>query len=81
MDIANFQNLREAMAEHKPHVDKLNKLGPQLAALSDAEGPSVRHTYESVTSVYGEIRHEVQQRAVGLDKALSQSSQVLQPAS
>ncbi|KAJ8000014.1 hypothetical protein DPEC_G00200410 [Dallia pectoralis] len=67
--------LRESIAEHKPHIDKLLKIGPQLAALSHQEGASVRQRYDDAEKRYLAIKQEVKGRATALDEAVSQSSQ------
>ncbi|MBN3307540.1 MACF1 factor, partial [Amia calva] len=67
--------LRESIAEHKPHIDKLLKLGPQLAALSDQGGAQVSQHYEEADRRYSNIKDEVKRRAAALDEAVSQSAQ------
>ncbi|XP_066573304.1 microtubule-actin cross-linking factor 1 isoform X12 [Amia ocellicauda] len=68
--------LRESIAEHKPHIDKLLKLGPQLAALSDQGGAQVSQHYEEADRRYSNIKDEVKRRAAALDEAVSQSAQL-----
>ncbi|XP_062386258.1 microtubule-actin cross-linking factor 1 isoform X4 [Sardina pilchardus] len=67
--------LRESIAEHKPHIDKLLKIGPQLAQLSAQEGAAVRQRYTSAEQRYQAIKAEVKGRAGALDEAVSQSTQ------
>ncbi|KAG5264554.1 hypothetical protein AALO_G00255490 [Alosa alosa] len=67
--------LRESIAEHKPHIDKLLKIGPQLAELSAQEGATVRQRYTSAEQRYQAIKQEVKGRAAALDEAVSQSTQ------
>ncbi|XP_076157599.1 microtubule-actin cross-linking factor 1 isoform X8 [Alosa pseudoharengus] len=67
--------LRESIAEHKPHIDKLIKIGPQLAELSAQEGATVRQRYTSAEQRYQAIKQEVKGRAAALDEAVSQSTQ------
>ncbi|XP_072561823.1 microtubule-actin cross-linking factor 1 isoform X14 [Paramormyrops kingsleyae] len=67
--------LRESIAEHKPHIDKLLKIGPQLAELSAQEGASVRRRFADTESRYQAIKEEVKARAAALDEAVSQSAQ------
>ncbi|XP_048849639.1 LOW QUALITY PROTEIN: microtubule-actin cross-linking factor 1 [Brienomyrus brachyistius] len=67
--------LRESIAEHKPHIDKLLKIGPQLAELSALEGASVRRRFADTESRYQAIKEEVKARATALDEAVSQSAQ------
>ncbi|XP_066529620.1 microtubule-actin cross-linking factor 1 isoform X2 [Hoplias malabaricus] len=67
--------LRESIAEHKPHIDKLLKIGPQLAELSSQEGATVRQRYNTAERRYLAIKEEVKKRATSLDEAFSQSAQ------
>ncbi|CAL8297896.1 unnamed protein product [Lota lota] len=67
--------LRESIAEHKPHIDKLLKIGPQMAQLSAQEGPSVTQRYTDSERRYLAIKEEVKVRAGALDEAASQSVQ------
>ncbi|XP_077599175.1 microtubule-actin cross-linking factor 1 isoform X4 [Stigmatopora nigra] len=67
--------LRESIAEHKPHVDKLLKIGPSLAELSATEGPPVTRRYGEAERRYLAIKEEVRSRAASLDDAVSQSAQ------
>lgn len=71
-----LQLLRESIAEHKPHIDKLLKIGPQLAALSHQEGATVRKRYSDAEKRYVAIKEVVKGRATTLDEAVSQSAQV-----
>ncbi|PWA32022.1 hypothetical protein CCH79_00017393, partial [Gambusia affinis] len=68
--------LRESIAEHKPHIDKLLKIGPQLAELSLQEGATVTQRYTEAERRYLAIKEEVKGRAGALDEAVSQSAQV-----
>ncbi|KAM4694316.1 dystonin [Discoglossus pictus] len=70
-----IRQLRELIAEHKPHIDKMNKTGPQLLELSPEEGFFIQEKYVSADALYGEIKETVKKRAVTLDEAISQSSQ------
>ncbi|XP_061753233.1 microtubule-actin cross-linking factor 1 isoform X17 [Nerophis ophidion] len=67
--------LRESIAEHKPHIDKLLKIGPQLAELSVQEGGRVTQCYSDAERRYFAIKAEVKGRAALLDEAVSQSAQ------
>ncbi|XP_059365706.1 microtubule-actin cross-linking factor 1, isoforms 1/2/3/4 isoform X14 [Carassius carassius] len=67
--------LRESIAEHKPHIDKLLKIGPQLAELSAQEGATLRQRYNEAERRYLNIKEEVKSRATVLDEAVSQSVQ------
>lgn len=71
-----FQLIRESIAEHKPHIDKLLKIGPQLAELSVLEGETVRQRYTEAGKRYLAIKEGVKGRATTLDEAVSQSAQV-----
>ncbi|XP_035285061.1 microtubule-actin cross-linking factor 1 isoform X25 [Anguilla anguilla] len=67
--------LRESIAEHKPHIDKLVKIGPQMAELSAQEGATVRQRYSEAEKRYLAIKEDVKGRASALDEAVSQSAQ------
>uniref|UniRef100_A0A3Q3VYD6 Uncharacterized protein n=1 Tax=Mola mola TaxID=94237 RepID=A0A3Q3VYD6_MOLML len=67
--------LRESIAEHKPHIDKLLKIGPQLAELSTQEGVTVTQRYAESERRYMAIKEAVKGRAATLDEAVSQSAQ------
>uniref|UniRef100_A0A8C4IC72 Microtubule-actin cross-linking factor 1 n=1 Tax=Dicentrarchus labrax TaxID=13489 RepID=A0A8C4IC72_DICLA len=67
--------LRESIAEHKPHIDKLLKIGPQLAKLSLQEGATVTQRYTEAERRYLAIKEGVKGRATTLDEAVSQSAQ------
>ncbi|XP_072227135.1 microtubule-actin cross-linking factor 1 isoform X13 [Leuresthes tenuis] len=67
--------LRESIAEHKPHIDKLLKIGPQMAELSLQEGATVIQRYTDSERRYLAIKEEVKGRATALDEAVSQSAQ------
>uniref|UniRef100_A0A8D2AZH1 Dystonin n=1 Tax=Sciurus vulgaris TaxID=55149 RepID=A0A8D2AZH1_SCIVU len=69
------RQLRELIAEHKPHIDKMNKTGPQLLELSPGEGFSIQEKYVAADSLYSQIKEDVKKRAVALDEAISQSTQ------
>ncbi|XP_036948787.1 microtubule-actin cross-linking factor 1 isoform X12 [Acanthopagrus latus] len=70
--------LRESIAEHKPHIDKLLKIGPQLAELSLQEGASVIQRYTEAERRYLAIKEGVKGRATTLDEAVSQSAQLVE---
>ncbi|XP_031222976.1 dystonin isoform X20 [Mastomys coucha] len=69
------RQLRELIAEHKPHIDKMNKTGPQLLELSPKEGIYIREKYVAADTLYSQIKEDVKKRAVVLDEAISQSTQ------
>ncbi len=68
--------MRELIAEHKPHIDKMNKTGPQLVELSPTEGESIREKYEATDKLYSQLKVDVKHRAAALDEAISKSTQV-----
>ncbi|NXT86714.1 MACF1 factor, partial [Anhinga rufa] len=72
----DMRQLRESIAEHKPHIDKLLKIGPQLKDLNTEEGEMVQKKYATAEAMYAKIKEEVCQRALALDEAVSQSTQV-----
>ncbi|XP_048352731.1 dystonin isoform X11 [Sphaerodactylus townsendi] len=69
------RQLRELIAEHKPHIDKMNKTGPQLLELSPKEGFSIQEKYVAADTLYSQIKEDVKKRAQALDEAISQSTQ------
>ncbi|XP_062995874.1 microtubule-actin cross-linking factor 1 isoform X2 [Elgaria multicarinata webbii] len=71
----DMRQLRESIAEHKPHIDKLLKIGPQLKELNPEEGEMVQEKYSAAEAAYARIKEEVRQRALALDEAVSQSTQ------
>ncbi|XP_058051863.1 microtubule-actin cross-linking factor 1 [Ahaetulla prasina] len=71
----DMRQLRESIAEHKPHIDKLLKIGPQLRELNPEEGAMVQGKYFAAEATYSRIKEEVRQRAQALDEAISQSTQ------
>nr|XP_033493657.1 microtubule-actin cross-linking factor 1, isoforms 1/2/3/5 isoform X20 [Epinephelus lanceolatus] len=70
--------LRESIAEHKPHIDKLLKIGPQLAELSLQEGETITQRYTEAERRYLAIKEGVKGRATTLDEAVSQSAQLVE---
>ncbi|XP_072466054.1 microtubule-actin cross-linking factor 1 isoform X4 [Notamacropus eugenii] len=70
-----MRQLRESIAEHKPHIDKLLKIGPQLKELNPDEGEMVQEKYQTAEETYSRIKEEVRRRALALDEAVSQSAQ------
>ncbi|XP_039183756.1 microtubule-actin cross-linking factor 1 isoform X5 [Crotalus tigris] len=72
----DMRQLRESIAEHKPHIDKLLKIGPQLTELNPEEGAMVQGKYLAAEAAYSRIKEEVRQRALALDEAISQSTQI-----
>lgn len=76
MQFFALQQLRELIAEHKPHIDKLLKIGPQLSELNPEEGEMVKEKYLTAEAMYSRIKEDVRQRALAMDEAVSQSTQV-----
>ncbi|XP_038613929.1 microtubule-actin cross-linking factor 1 isoform X1 [Tachyglossus aculeatus] len=72
----DMRQLRESIAEHKPHIDKLLKIGPQLKELNPEEGEMVQERYRAAEALYAQIKEEVRLRALALDEAVSQSTQI-----
>uniref|UniRef100_A0A670JV39 Microtubule actin crosslinking factor 1 n=1 Tax=Podarcis muralis TaxID=64176 RepID=A0A670JV39_PODMU len=71
----DMRQLRELIAEHKPHIDKLLKIGPQLSELNPEEGEMVKEKYLTAEAMYSRIKEDVRQRALAMDEAVSQSTQ------
>lgn len=74
--LLQFQQLRESVSEHKPHIDKLLKIGPHLCELNPVEGEGVQEKYAEAEHMYLAIKEEVRKMAMTLDDALAQASQV-----
>nr|XP_034975642.1 microtubule-actin cross-linking factor 1 isoform X16 [Zootoca vivipara] len=72
----DMRQLRELIAEHKPHIDKLLKIGPQLNELNPKEGEMVQEKYLTAEAMYSRIKEDVRQRALAMDEAVSQSTQI-----
>ncbi|KAF4105424.1 hypothetical protein G5714_013086 [Onychostoma macrolepis] len=70
-----LRQMRELIAEHKPHIDKMNKTGPQLVELSPTEGAPIREKYEATDKLYSQLKVDVKHRAATLDEAISKSTQ------
>ncbi|XP_048863754.1 dystonin isoform X8 [Brienomyrus brachyistius] len=71
----DLRQMRELIAEHKPHIDKMNKTGPQLLELSPVEGQRILETYSTADQLYSQLKADVGQRAAALDEAISKSTQ------
>ncbi|XP_041439993.1 microtubule-actin cross-linking factor 1 isoform X4 [Xenopus laevis] len=71
-----MRQLRESVAEHKPHIDKLLKIGPHLSELNPEEGTVIQEKYNSAKEIYGGIKEEVRKRAMVLDDAVAQAAQI-----
>ncbi|XP_073690782.1 dystonin [Garra rufa] len=70
-----LRQMRELIAEHKPHIDKMNKTGPQLVELSTTEGAPIREKYVAADKLYSQLKVDVKHRATALDEAISKSTQ------
>ncbi|XP_014915962.1 dystonin isoform X5 [Poecilia latipinna] len=70
-----LRQMRELIAEHKPHIDKMNKTGPQLLELSPVEGVPIREKYTTADQLYTKLKADVKERAASLDEAISKSTQ------
>ncbi|XP_078093960.1 microtubule-actin cross-linking factor 1 isoform X3 [Mustelus asterias] len=70
-----MRQLRESISEHKPHIDKLMKIGPQLMVLNPDESKMVHEKYTTAEALYAKIKQDARQRALALDEAISQSAQ------
>nr|XP_046257656.1 dystonin isoform X15 [Scatophagus argus] len=70
-----LRQMRELIAEHKPHIDKMNKTGPQLLELSPVEGVPIREKYTATDQLYTKLKADVKRRADTLDEAISKSTQ------
>ncbi|XP_028843818.1 dystonin isoform X8 [Denticeps clupeoides] len=70
-----LRQMRELIAEHKPHIDKMNKTGPQLLELSPVEGLPIREKYTTTDKIYAQLKADVKQRAGALDEAMSKCTQ------
>ncbi|XP_041069007.1 microtubule-actin cross-linking factor 1 isoform X4 [Carcharodon carcharias] len=70
-----MRQLRESISEHKPHIDKLMKIGPQLMVLNPDEGKMVHEKYTTAEALNAKIKQDARLRALALDEAISQSAQ------
>ncbi|CAJ0964672.1 unnamed protein product [Ranitomeya imitator] len=70
-----IRQLRESVAEHKPHIDKLLKIGPHLCELNPEEGAAVQEKYSAAEQLYLGIKEDVRKMAMALDDALAQAAQ------
>uniref|UniRef100_A0A8C3EU40 Uncharacterized protein n=1 Tax=Corvus moneduloides TaxID=1196302 RepID=A0A8C3EU40_CORMO len=68
------QSLREAIAEHRPLVGKLQRVSAQLVELSPEQGAPFQRRWQEVEEQYGHIRERVRQ-AAALDRAGPQLSE------
>ncbi|XP_068423319.1 dystonin isoform X4 [Clinocottus analis] len=70
-----LRQMRELISEHKPHIDKMNKTGPQLLELSPVEGVPIREKYTATDQLYSKLKADVKQKAATLDESISKSTQ------
>ncbi|KAK3573639.1 hypothetical protein QTP86_029971 [Hemibagrus guttatus] len=70
-----LRQLRELIAEHKPHIDKMNKTGPQLVEISPLEGEPIKEKFQVIDKLYAQLKADVKHRAAAIDEAISQSTQ------
>ncbi|XP_061645425.1 dystonin isoform X25 [Phyllopteryx taeniolatus] len=70
-----LRQMRELIAEHKPHIDKMNKTGPQLLELSPEEGLPIREKYTTSEQLYTKLKADVKMRAAELDEAIFKYTQ------
>ncbi|XP_039566789.1 plectin [Passer montanus] len=73
---ALLQSLREAIAEHRPLVGKLQRVSAQLLELSPEQGAPFQRHWQEVEEQYGHIRERVRQAAALLEDALPRYSQL-----
>ncbi|XP_033011905.1 microtubule-actin cross-linking factor 1, isoforms 1/2/3/5-like isoform X2 [Lacerta agilis] len=71
-----LQGLREAIAEHKPLMSKLQRLSGQLAELSPQEAAPFQRGWQAAEEQYGSIRERVRQAAAVLEEAIPRYSQL-----
>uniref|UniRef100_A0A8C5PE50 Microtubule actin crosslinking factor 1 n=1 Tax=Leptobrachium leishanense TaxID=445787 RepID=A0A8C5PE50_9ANUR len=70
-----IRQLRESVAEHKPHIDKLLKIGPLLCELNPEDGVVVQEKYSSAEKMYLAIKEDVRKMAMSIDDAIAQAAQ------
>ncbi|XP_075271448.1 LOW QUALITY PROTEIN: plectin [Opisthocomus hoazin] len=73
---ALLQCLREAIAEHRPLVAKLQRVSAQLAELSPQQGAAFRQRWREAEERYGRVRERARQAAALLEDALPRYSQL-----
>ncbi|KAJ7427638.1 hypothetical protein WISP_05285 [Willisornis vidua] len=73
---ALLQSLREAIAEHRPLVGKLQRVSAQLLELSPEQGAPFQRRWQEAEEQYGCIREHVRQAAALLEDALPRYSQL-----
>ncbi|KAM9644371.1 microtubule-actin cross-linking factor 1, isoforms 6/7-like isoform 3-T3 [Morphnus guianensis] len=73
---ALLQCLREAIAEHRPLMGKLQRVSAQLVELSPEQGAPFQQRWREAEEQYGRIRERVRQAAALLEDALPRYSQL-----
>ncbi|XP_064559303.1 plectin [Zonotrichia leucophrys gambelii] len=73
---ALLQSLREAIAEHRPLVGKLQRVSAQLLDLSPEQAAPFQRRWQELEEQYGHIRERVRQAAALLEDALPRYSQL-----
>ncbi|XP_049682668.1 microtubule-actin cross-linking factor 1, isoforms 6/7-like isoform X1 [Accipiter gentilis] len=73
---ALLQCLREAIAEHRPLMGKLQRVSAQLVELSPEQGAPFQQRWQEAEEQYGRIRERVRQAAALLEDALPRYSQL-----
>ncbi|CAM5087884.1 unnamed protein product [Eretmochelys imbricata] len=71
-----LQSLREALAEHRPLMGKLQRVCTQLAELSPEQGAPFQQRCQAAEERYGSIRECVRQAATVLEDAIPRYSQL-----
>ncbi|KAJ6661546.1 hypothetical protein lerEdw1_014456 [Lerista edwardsae] len=71
-----LQGLREAMAEHRPLLAKLQRVSAQLAELSPEEVAPFREGWQQAEEQFGRVRGQVCQAAAVLEEAIPRYSQL-----
>ncbi|XP_014801189.1 PREDICTED: dystonin-like [Calidris pugnax] len=73
---ALLQCLREAIAEHRPLMGKLQRVSAQLEELSPEQGAPFRQRWREAEERYGRVRQRLRQAAALLEDALPRYSQL-----
>ncbi|XP_059579590.1 microtubule-actin cross-linking factor 1, isoforms 6/7 isoform X2 [Alligator mississippiensis] len=71
-----LQSLREAIAEHRPPMAKLQRVSAQLAELSPEQGAAFQQRWQEAEEQYGRIRERVRRAAAVLEDAIPRYSQL-----
>ncbi|XP_050795246.1 microtubule-actin cross-linking factor 1, isoforms 6/7-like isoform X3 [Gopherus flavomarginatus] len=72
------QCLREALAEHRPLMGKLQRVSAQLAELSPEQGTPFQQQCQAAEEQYSSIREHVCQAAMVLEDAIPRYSQLME---